>query len=191
MTERERTRKAAWRLAIIRHAQEVTGNVAFTCRHYGIPRPSYYKWLRRYEELGEEGLRDRSRRPLVSPHATKAAVVDRIIDLRQHYHFGPLKISMYLKRIAIQFADYVAERLPFSSQRRSHLSVLEFIGMIPSSYSISRSYVPTYDDGCGKWPNLVRFFGHGQCVRRRLGRLPGRRPDKSRHALGARAGAPT
>ena len=98
MTERELTRKAAWRLSIIRHAQEVSGNVAFTCRYYGIPRPSYYKWLRRFEELGEEGLRDRSRRPLVSPHATKAAVVDRIIYLRQNYHFGPFKISMYLQR---------------------------------------------------------------------------------------------
>jgi transposase InsO family protein len=63
-----------------------------------MARPSYYKWLRRYEELGEEGLRDRSRRPLVSPNATKAAVVDRIIYLRQNYHFGPFKIAMYLKR---------------------------------------------------------------------------------------------
>jgi transposase-like protein len=73
VTERELTRKANWRLAIIRHAQEVTGNVAVTCRYYGVPRQSYYKWLRRYEELGVDGLRDRSCRPLVSPHATKAA----------------------------------------------------------------------------------------------------------------------
>lgn len=98
MTEREISRNAARRLAIIRHAQEITGNVALTCRYYGVTRPSYYKWLRRYEELGVDGLRDRSRRPRVSPNATKAAVVDRIIYLRQHYHFGPLKIAMYLKR---------------------------------------------------------------------------------------------
>ncbi len=52
MTERELTRNAARRLAIIRHAQEVSGNVAFTCRYYGVTRESYYKWLRRYEELG-------------------------------------------------------------------------------------------------------------------------------------------
>jgi hypothetical protein len=36
MTERELARAAAHRLAIIRHAQEVTGNVALTCRYYGI-----------------------------------------------------------------------------------------------------------------------------------------------------------
>lgn len=98
MTERELTRNAARRLAILRHAQEVTKNVALTCRYYGITRQAYYTWLHRYEELGLEGLRDRSRRPLVSPNATKAAVIDRIVYLRQNYHFGPQKIAMYLKR---------------------------------------------------------------------------------------------
>src|SRR5258708_12100670 len=98
LPEREISRKAAWRLAITRQAQEVSGNVAFTCRYYGVARPSYYKWLRRYEELGEEGLRDRSRRPLVCPHATKAAVGERAIYLRQNYHFAPSQTPIYLNR---------------------------------------------------------------------------------------------
>src|ERR1700693_2856960 len=70
MTERELVRAAARRLAIIRHAQEVTGNVALTCRYYGISRHTYYIWLRRYEEGGIDGMRERSRRPLTSPNAT-------------------------------------------------------------------------------------------------------------------------
>ena len=98
MTERELARAAAHRLAIIRHAQEVTGNVAKTCRYYGITRQAYYTWLRRYEEGGVEALRDRSRRPHVSPNATKAEVVGKIIYLRRSYHFGPHKIAMYLGR---------------------------------------------------------------------------------------------
>ena len=49
------------------------GNVAFTCRYYGVPRQSYYKWLRRYEELGEEGLRDRALRHGCKPHARSGA----------------------------------------------------------------------------------------------------------------------
>jgi hypothetical protein len=32
VTEQELTRRATGRLAIIRHAEEVTGNVALTCR---------------------------------------------------------------------------------------------------------------------------------------------------------------
>jgi transposase len=98
VTEQERDRNAARRLAIIRHAQEVTGNVAKTCRYYGITRQAYYKWLRRYEEQGLEGLRDRSSRPHVSPNTTKGEVVGKIIYLHQSYHFGPHKIAIYLKR---------------------------------------------------------------------------------------------
>jgi transposase len=56
-----------------------------------------YTWRRRYDELGEEGLRPRSTRPLVSPNATRTDVVGKIVYLRQNYHFGPA-IAMYLKR---------------------------------------------------------------------------------------------
>lgn len=46
----------------------------------------------------EEGLRDRSSRPKTCPHQTDAEIVSKIVYLRQHYHFGPAKISMYLAR---------------------------------------------------------------------------------------------
>jgi transposase-like protein len=92
-------REVRRRLAIIRHVEEVTGNVALTCRYYGISRQCYYSWYRRYQAHGLEGLRDRSKRPLVSPRATHVEVVAKIIYLRQHYHFGPAKIAMYLKAL--------------------------------------------------------------------------------------------
>lgn len=34
----------------------------------------------------------------MSPNATRAEVVGKIVYLRQHYRFGPDKIAMYLKR---------------------------------------------------------------------------------------------
>ena len=98
MTERERDRRAAHRLAVIRHAQEVTGNASKTCRYDGITRHAYDKWLRCHEEGGIDGLRDRSSRPHVSPRPTRVEVVGKIVYLRQTYHFGPHKIMMYLKR---------------------------------------------------------------------------------------------
>jgi leucine-zipper of insertion element IS481 len=70
--------------------------VAATCRYYGISRPTFYKGLHHHEEFGEEGLRDRSSRPRTCPHQTDAEVVGKIVYLRQHYHFGPAKIAMYL-----------------------------------------------------------------------------------------------
>jgi transposase InsO family protein len=98
VTEQQLLRMAKRRLAILRHAEEITGNVALTCRYYGISRQIFYTWKRRYDAHGLDGLRDRSHRPRVSPNATRTEVVGKIIYLRQHYHFGPAKIAMYLKR---------------------------------------------------------------------------------------------
>ncbi|CDM74695.1 IS481 family transposase [Mycobacterium marinum] len=91
-------REVRRRLAVLRHVEEVTGDVAMSCRYFGISRPTYYTWLGRYEKEGVDGLRDRSRRPRTSPNATRAEVVDKIVYLRRHYHFGPGKIAMYLRR---------------------------------------------------------------------------------------------
>ena len=98
MTEQQLLRMAKRRLAVLRHAEEITGNVALTCRYYGISRQIFYTWKRRYDAHGLDGLRDRSSRPHVSPGTTRTEVVGKIIYLRQHYHFGPAKIAMYLAR---------------------------------------------------------------------------------------------
>jgi transposase len=98
VSEQELARRVKHRLAIIRHAEEVTGNVAMACRYYGISRQTYYEWYRRFQEHGAEGLKDRSKMPLTSARATHSEVVGRILYLRQNYHFGPNKIRMYLKR---------------------------------------------------------------------------------------------
>lgn len=69
--------------------------MAATCRYYGISRNVFYRWKRRYED---DGLDDRSSAPLRCPTVTDPLIVEKIIHLRQHYHFGPIKIMMYLKR---------------------------------------------------------------------------------------------
>jgi transposase-like protein len=79
MDEREQQRKVRHRLSMLRHAEEVSFNVAATCRYYGISRQAFYEWRRRFEELGEAGLRDNSRRPHHSPNATDTEVVGKII----------------------------------------------------------------------------------------------------------------
>ena len=98
MTKKELQRGAARRLAIIRHCEEITHNVSKTCRYYGISRSVYYRWKRRYDELGPDGLVEQHRGPHHCPTATSPEVVGKIIYLRSNYHFGPQKISMYLAR---------------------------------------------------------------------------------------------
>lgn len=97
MSEQEILRNQRRRLGIIRHAEEVTQNVAKTCRYFGFSRTAFYKWYERYQKCGEEGLKDRSHRPLRSPRAARSDIVAKIVYLRQNYHFGPWKIKMYLR----------------------------------------------------------------------------------------------
>ena len=98
MTDRELERRANRRLAVLRHVEEVSGNVAATCRYYGISRQCYYGWLAATRPTASTGLKDRSSRPHNSPRVTQAEVIEKILWLRKHYHFGPAKIAMYLDR---------------------------------------------------------------------------------------------
>ena len=84
MTERDLERRARRRLAVLRHVEEVSFNVAATCRYYGISRQCYYRWLRRYEADGLDGLKERSSRPHNSPRVTQAEVIEKIVWLRKH-----------------------------------------------------------------------------------------------------------
>lgn len=74
------------------------GNVAKTCRHYGISREIFYQWRRRYQADDVAGLRDRPQGPHHCPRATPTEIVEKILYLRQHYHMGPWRIRMYLRR---------------------------------------------------------------------------------------------
>ena len=72
--------------------------MAATCRYYGISRTVFYQWKYRYDDEGLDGLKDHSSAPMHCPTATQPEVVGQIIHLRQHYHFGSMKIAMYLQR---------------------------------------------------------------------------------------------
>lgn len=78
-TERELERRAKHKLAVLKHVEEVSGSVSATCRYYGISRTCCYKWLKRYEDEGFEGLKDGSSAPHNSPKATNAEVVEKIV----------------------------------------------------------------------------------------------------------------
>ena len=95
---RGRERRANHKLAVLPHVEEISGNIAASCRYYGVSRRAYHHWLKRYEAEGFEGLKDRSSTPRRSPTATDAEVIEKIPGLRQQYLFAPEEITMYLKR---------------------------------------------------------------------------------------------
>jgi transposase InsO family protein len=68
-------------------------------RKYGISRPTAYKWIKRYQEEGLEGLKDRSRAARHHPNAVDAERESLILKMREkHSRWGPEKIRARLQR---------------------------------------------------------------------------------------------
>lgn len=63
-------------------------DVAAFCRAQQISRQTYYKWKKRFDLEGLDGLRDRSRRPNSIPIATPAEVEDAIVRVRKELADG-------------------------------------------------------------------------------------------------------
>lgn len=111
MNKAEQSRLVNFRYKFIQHAER-TGNVALTCRYFGISREKFYKWKKRFDKHGTAGLCDQPRTPHHSPNETPKAVVSKILYLRQTYHFGAGKIRDYLKRFhSIAIAGATVQRV--------------------------------------------------------------------------------
>jgi len=70
------------------------------CKQYGVSRKSGYKWVQRFLDHGEEGLKDLSKaRHAPSQYYTQDQI-DRAIDLKLRYRtWGPKKILIKLQEI--------------------------------------------------------------------------------------------
>jgi hypothetical protein len=56
--------------------------VTEACRRCDVSRRTYYKWKKRYQEEGIDGLKNRSRRPKISPRRTDAAIESEIAKIK-------------------------------------------------------------------------------------------------------------
>jgi DNA-binding GntR family transcriptional regulator len=79
-------------------AYRQSGNAGRVCTEFGISRPTLRKWLRRYEELGPDGLHEENRRPLHSPNRKVFAREEALIlDLRRTRKLGVQKLRQELR----------------------------------------------------------------------------------------------
>jgi transposase InsO family protein len=83
---------------LILELAEGLGNDSKVCREWGVPRSSFYRWRTAYTEQGETGLV--RKKPIAKSHPRQLSpeVVEKILHLRQIYHFGPERITWYLER---------------------------------------------------------------------------------------------
>lgn len=67
------------------------------CLAFNVSRKTGYKWLRRYEREGLDGLKERSRAPLRHSNTTPSPIEGLIMGTRHRYpHWGPSKLLSWL-----------------------------------------------------------------------------------------------
>jgi transposase InsO family protein len=93
---KEAKRRLAWMDFYAAHGS----NAALTCRHFAIPRSTFYRWHARYDPLDISTLEDRSRAPGKKREpTTPTSVVDAILKLRdERPAWSKYKLSVVLAR---------------------------------------------------------------------------------------------
>lgn len=119
----ELSREATLRLRWMTHYLQNGRNAAFTCRHFGISRQTFYRWWRRYDPHGWTSREARShrphrlRRPTWSPEQSAA-----VLSLRGQYpRWGKDKLRRLLQRRGLPLSTSRVGRILAPLRRRGVL----------------------------------------------------------------------
>lgn len=109
--------EARLRLEWIIFYDKVSGeNATLTCKHFGISRKTFYKWLNRFKNSREKvlDLKDQTRAPLNKRKGEVSPTQEvRIIKLRKgHIHYGKKKLKvLYEKEYGEDISCWKIERV--------------------------------------------------------------------------------
>ena len=98
-----------WMMHYLQHGR----NAAFTCRHFGISRQTFYRWWRRYDPHDLTSLEERSHRPHQRRQPTwTAAQAQAVLDLRRQYpRWGKDKLVVLLGRKGVRLSTSMVGRI--------------------------------------------------------------------------------
>ena len=73
-----------------------TGSISRAAHLWQTSRNVVRKWVRRFEDEGEEGLKGRLQRPHSSPRQTPQEVEQRVLEARRKTGYGRKRLAWYL-----------------------------------------------------------------------------------------------
>lgn len=108
-----------WMIHYLQHGRIV----AFTCRHFGISRQTFYRWWRRYDPHNLATLEDRSHRPQRRRQPTwTAAQAEAVLAVRREYpRWGKDKLVVLLRRKGFRLSTSMVGRILGVLKRRGLL----------------------------------------------------------------------
>jgi len=97
-------------------------SISDVCIAFGTSRETWYKWKRRYDVYGVDGLKNQSRKP----HSIKNVKVTEeleklVLELRLNNRFGPMRIRFRLKR---KYGVSLGTKTIYNLLKRHKLNVL-------------------------------------------------------------------
>jgi transposase len=172
------------KLTVLEYVQYFS--VTETCREFNIPRSTFYRWKRTYEQEGRGGLSRKKSMAYSHPRKTAPEVVGKILELRSTYQIGALRIAFYLDRYhGIKISESTVTRvlrthgvnkLPKSAPKRAlhskryaktvpghHVQVdVKFLSLKDQSGKMVKRYQYTAIDDATRIRALRIFSNHNQ-----------------------------
>ncbi len=96
--------------------------ISDACTAYAVSRQTWYKWKRRYNVYGIDGLKNQSRKPHNIKNVKVTKDIEKIIlELRLNNRFGPMRIRFRLKR---KYEISLGTKTIYNILKRHNLNVL-------------------------------------------------------------------
>ena len=97
-------------------------SISYVCIAFGISRETWYKWKRRYDVYGVDGLKNQSRKPHNIKNLKVTEELEKLVlELRLNNRFGPMRIRFRLKR---KYGISLGTKTIYNLLKRHKLNVL-------------------------------------------------------------------
>jgi transposase InsO family protein len=97
-------------------------SISDVCIAFGVSRATWYKWKRRYDTYGIDGLKNQSRKPHNIKNLKVTEKLEKLVlELRLNNRFGPMRIRFRLKR---KYGVSLGTKTIYNLLKRHKLNVL-------------------------------------------------------------------
>ena len=97
-------------------------SISDVCIAFGVSRATWYKWKRRYDTYGIDGLKNQSRKPHNIKNVKVTEELEKLVlELRLNNRFGPMRIRFRLKR---KYGVSLGTKTIYNLLKRHKLNVL-------------------------------------------------------------------
>jgi hypothetical protein len=108
---RDEERQVRRKRKVLTHAKQ-SGNIAKSCRYFGVSRSTFYRWRSVYLKHGDECLINK--KPILSstPNRTPGEIAEKILYLRKKRYLGPMRTMWYITRYhSLKVSDVTISRV--------------------------------------------------------------------------------